>query len=635
LDVRTVHRSLLLSALVTLSLALPAAAVAGPVSVEEDVVSNAGTLLLSTDTAGDVYIPKSSAVEIRDPDGVGHTVGLPVGLAMRVVPGASGDLYVATYNSLVATDRTGAQRWSANGYGLDVAMAGTGLWATSSADDQLRRVDPATGAQLGAGIPTGLTVPEIEPRPGGGVLAHWGSALRPFAGDGSALAARDVPGAMAAAELPGGDLIVALRVGGRVVLRRIAPDGGTVAQLDDDLLQSSYANGDTGAVSSIAVGSGGTLWVGLMKDYMNARVLRVQRRPVVQVTAAATRVLTGAPVAVGAQVAGAPLDPVADYAWDLDGDQIFEHDSGTVPTATATFATPGPKTVYVRVTTRDGQVATFGVGLDVRPAPPAGIPGVSIDAGARFTNDPHVTVAAVWPPFAVGMAISNDGGFAGAVTRPVGASTAWTLDSSGPERLPKTIYVRFNTGAETDPIWGPETYQDDVILDETAPLLRSAQVVGRSLKLSATDELSGVAQVQLAARSTANPAAAVTYASTVRVAAAPKYARVFDTAGNASAWRRVAPAATATLPASIARATLARRGLRVAVTCAATCRAAVTVRDGGRRVASATRTVRRRGTVTLRVARLRATARRLTVRVVLKAAGGAAGTTIARSLRVR
>ena len=94
------------------------------------------------------------------------------------------------------------------------------------------------------------------------------------------------------------------------------------------------------------------------------------------------------------------------------------------------------------------------------PTPPRGPIGVSINEGAKYTDDRHVTVNVVWPLGAPTATLSNDGGFREARTLPVSSRIAWTLDSSGPERLPKTLYVRFG---------GTQTFQDDIILDQTNP----------------------------------------------------------------------------------------------------------------------------------------------------------------------
>jgi hypothetical protein len=161
----------------------------------------------------------------------------------------------------------------------------------------------------------------------------------------------------------------------------------------------------------------------------------------------------------------------------------------------------------------------------------------------RSSNDPNVTVSVRWPAFATSLLISNDGGFADAVTVPVDTSIAWTLDSSGPERLPKTIYVRFLGGQS-----GPETYQDDIILDQTPPSIDGVRAVARGsgdarsyhLKIRASDELSGVAQMQIT-NDTADPGDLVPFAAKtqVRTRSRKLLVRVQDLAGNFSPWRKV------------------------------------------------------------------------------------------------
>jgi hypothetical protein len=71
--------------------------------------------------------------------------------------------------------------------------------------------------------------------------------------------------------------------------------------------------------------------------------------------------------------------------------------------------------------------------------------------------------------------LSNDGGFAGAQSVPVTLTIPWTLVSSGPERLPKTVYARF-LGAGND----TANFTDDIILDETPPTVGGGTVSGGS-----------------------------------------------------------------------------------------------------------------------------------------------------------
>jgi hypothetical protein len=197
-----------------------------------------------------------------------------------------------------------------------------------------------------------------------------------------------------------------------------------------------------------------------------------------------------------------------------------------------------------------GPGATGGTG-NGGPTPPPGPTGVSINDGARYTNHSHVDVAVVWPAGAAALSIANDGGFKAAQRSPVAKSIPWKLDSSGPERLPKTIYVRF--GAST------QTFTDDIILDQTKPTVSSATVDASGaattaavaqaaaseartyrVHIRAKDATSGVAKVQFA-RNKKRPSSLRKFARTTRykAARAPKYLRVQDRAGNFSRWRSV------------------------------------------------------------------------------------------------
>jgi sugar lactone lactonase YvrE len=187
----------------------------------------------------------------------------------------------------------------------------------------------------------------------------------------------------------------------------------------------------------------------------------------------------------------------------------------------------------------------------VCPAPPAGQVSVSIEDGARFTNDPHVMLDLVWPPANDFALISNDGGFRTAQRIALAPRVPWRLDSSGPERLPKTVYVRWANQLSTP----SQTFTDDIILDEAAPTVSSALVsrAGRRsavraaagggrfvVRVRAKDNLSGLGKMQLAANKR-KPGKLRAFHSLLTVTAlrAPVYVRVRDRAGNMSRWRRL------------------------------------------------------------------------------------------------
>jgi hypothetical protein len=196
----------------------------------------------------------------------------------------------------------------------------------------------------------------------------------------------------------------------------------------------------------------------------------------------------------------------------------------------------------------DGIIAPLQCGppsrTDGRPV------GVTIDRAAKYTNRPAVNLTILAPTGATSVVISNDGGFAQATTRPLSPRDAyrWRLVSTGPERLPKTVYVRF-TGRCLN---ATQTFQDDIILDQTAPKVRRARVTtpqgpskGRasSLSLKATDNASGVSSVQLRVRHRSHARVfTVRYKRTIALRGGRRRVgavRVRDGAGNFSRWRRV------------------------------------------------------------------------------------------------
>ena len=268
--------------------------------------------------------------------------------------------------------------------------------------------------------------------------------------------------------------------------------------------------------------------------------------PDARLTLNASPALTGQAVTLDASTSSDPLDGhIESFAWDADGDGSFETEAGPAGRIERTYSASGQLAVGVRVTNTSGQQAVARAQLEVRPASPAGRLGVTINQGARYTNDASVTVSSTWPTLATTMLLSNDGGFGAPAQRALEPSVGWTLDSSGPERLPKTLYVRFEGGES-----GRETYQDDIILDDTPPQVTAAVVLSspngtastaaRSvrIRIKAKDRTSGVRLIQLA-RKKSTPNKARRFRRTIRASGHPRYVRVRDRAGNLSKWRKL------------------------------------------------------------------------------------------------
>jgi hypothetical protein len=195
------------------------------------------------------------------------------------------------------------------------------------------------------------------------------------------------------------------------------------------------------------------------------------------------------------------------------------------------------------------------------PPTPSGPIGVSINDGASATNSTRVTLNVSWPRTAQSILVSNDGGFKNPQTFPLATTIPWTLPSTGAERLPKIVYVRFQDGTNS-----PVTFSDDIILDETAPQVTSATTTPSSptfspqfagsrkdrsvtIAVHAIDDNSGIAAVQLRVKGARTSLATMTLSSRtrtgrrvinarvhVRTRARSLEVRVRDSAGNWSRW---------------------------------------------------------------------------------------------------
>jgi DNA-binding beta-propeller fold protein YncE len=163
---------------------------------------------------------------------------------------------------------------------------------------------------------------------------------------------------------------------------------------------------------------------------------------------------------------------------------------------------------------------------------------VQINGGDAYTNDPDVelTIAHVDPGLSDGILVSNDGGFAAKASTRFDYDRAsdkypWTLATSGPERLPKTVYVK-------SPTWAAGAVTDSIVLDERPPAVDSAVAAKNKLTIKAHDNLSGIARMQIT-RNRRRPGGWRVYKRTVALPhPAGTYVRVRDRAHNNSRWRR-------------------------------------------------------------------------------------------------
>ena len=191
--------------------------------------------------------------------------------------------------------------------------------------------------------------------------------------------------------------------------------------------------------------------------------------------------------------------------------------------------------------------------------------GVTINSAAEFTNKKTVVLSVTGASGSVSAIVSNDGGFGSAETFTLvdgSAEINWTLISSRDERLPKQVYVKFVSRFGTQ----SSNYQDDIILDTTAPVLSTATAVattapasavsvasvraakknGAKIVVKAVDANSGIGSIEM--RSGASKkATSIKYANpkaksqtlTVNTKAKSLQVRVIDRAGNPSPWKTV------------------------------------------------------------------------------------------------
>ena len=191
--------------------------------------------------------------------------------------------------------------------------------------------------------------------------------------------------------------------------------------------------------------------------------------------------------------------------------------------------------------------------------------GVTINSAAEFTNKKTVVLSVTGASGSVSAIVSNDGGFGSAETFTLvdgSAEINWTLISSRDERLPKQVYVKFVSRFGTQ----SSNYQDDIILDTTAPVLSTATAVattapssavsvasiraakknGAKIAVKAVDANSGIGSIEM--RSGASKkATSIKYANpkaksqtlTVNTKAKSLQVRVIDRAGNPSPWKTV------------------------------------------------------------------------------------------------
>jgi hypothetical protein len=108
-----------------------------------------------------------------------------------------------------------------------------------------------------------------------------------------------------------------------------------------------------------------------------------------------------------------------------------------------------------------GQVSSF------ETLPPV---GVSVNDESLFTDSLSVSLRLTWPLGATQVLVSNDGGFRQQKAFDLETSLPWNLVSSGSERIPKTVYVKYvlSDGSRSS------VFFDDIIVDTSQPVITQA-----------------------------------------------------------------------------------------------------------------------------------------------------------------
>jgi PKD repeat protein len=188
------------------------------------------------------------------------------------------------------------------------------------------------------------------------------------------------------------------------------PDG-TVAKYEWDLDGNGSYETNTGATAttSQAYTTSGARTVGLrVTDNEGATATTTQtvtiqnRAPAASFTATPSTALSGTPVAFNGSASSDPDGTVAQYEWDLDGNGSYETNTGTTPTVSQTYATPGNRTVGLRVTDNEGATATTTRTVTIQNRAPTAsftatpnpvVSGSSVAFNGSASKDPDGTIA--------------------------------------------------------------------------------------------------------------------------------------------------------------------------------------------------------------------------------------------------
>lgn len=184
--------------------------------------------------------------------------------------------------------------------------------------------------------------------------------------------------------------------------------GGSIVRYEWDLDGNGSFEVDGGSVPRLNTSwpAKGTVPVGLRvtddvgnREAMTSPV-RVTVAPQAALSWAPASPQTGATVTLDATGSADPDGAIAAYAWDLDGNGSFERATGAVGTTVTSFATPGARTLRVRVTDDTGATDVEQVAITATnraPSAALSVPGVPVPASpvtldASGSGDPDGSV---------------------------------------------------------------------------------------------------------------------------------------------------------------------------------------------------------------------------------------------------
>ncbi len=192
--------------------------------------------------------------------------------------------------------------------------------------------------------------------------------------------------------------------------------------------------------------------------------------------------------------------------------------------------------------------------------------GVSINDGDDFTNTSSVNLNLSFDGIVAQVALSNDGGFPKSQTQVFDYkdnTVAWKLRAST-SKLPRKVYIRYRLFADANDgtlgRWEKQVYSDDIILDEIAPVITAMRVSSttsrattvldqvskartkvKAITITAKDDLSGLARLDISAQLGTGAIVKAAYGSTIKLALTNSrntvYVRAVDAVGNTSAWK--------------------------------------------------------------------------------------------------